>query len=118
MNALPSHSLCPLPHGVEIFELSPIPVLFQAAPTALNQIVLAVIRRIAKQLNRLANLVTKLHQPLQKLSANPAAFRSIINLELKQGGLGLLGHTQAFPPRLERSDAKVTGFTGTPKVDG
>lgn len=95
MNSLPSHRSCPLQHGVAIFELSAIPVLFQYPPASLNWIVLAVIRRIVKQLNRLANLVTKLHHPLKKLSTNAAAFPSIIDLELEQGWLGLLGQTQA-----------------------
>lgn len=125
MDSFPSHTFCPLQHGVNIFELSPIPVLFEYAPTALIRlrrgvalrIVLAVIRRIVKQLNWLANLVRQLHHPVEKLSANSATFGSVINFQLEQFCLSLLGCTQVCPPSLQGIDDKVTGFTRTPKVD-
>lgn len=60
--------------------------------------------------------IDKLHYPLQKLSAYPATFRSIIDFELDVLGRLLLAKGEAVPPLLHRIDNEITGFIRTAKT--
>lgn len=67
-------------------------------------------------MNGFPNGIDKLHNPLQKLSAYPATFRSIIDFELDVLGGLLLAKGKAVPPLLQRIGNEITGFIRTAKT--
>src|SRR6516165_298919 len=71
VHALPCHRLGPLQHRLHIDQLGPVPVQFQDAPAPLDGIILAVVRGVIQQLNRLANGIAERHHTMQKLRAFP-----------------------------------------------
>jgi hypothetical protein len=83
LNPLPRHTLGPLHHGLDIDQLGPIPVQFQDTPATLDGIVLAVVGRVLQQLDRLRNVVGKLHHTVQKLGTHAAAFWAVIHFDLE-----------------------------------
>ncbi len=92
-------------------------MLFQDAPAAFDRIVLAVIRRKVQQLNGFVDLVSELHHAVEKLGAYPAAFRSVIDLELDLGGSRLFERIQTLPPNGERIDDEIAGLVGATEVE-
>lgn len=117
MQPLPGHTLRPSHHRLHVGEQGTIPMLFETAPTALNRIVLAVVRRIVQQLHWNADVLHPLHHPIEELRAHPATFRAVVHFDLQpRYGLLLLGR-QLCPPGLEGIDDEVAGFVGTPKPD-
>jgi hypothetical protein len=117
MNALPCHTSCPSQQSLYIAQLCAIPVLFKDAPTALNRIVLAMVGRIVKQLNRLANLVCEFNHAVEELGANPTTFGAVVYFQLDTVSESLLLKRQTFPPGLQAIDDKITGFMRTAKVE-
>lgn len=65
MHSLPGHLLGLLQHRLGINQLRPMLLQLQDAPTPLNGIILAVVRGIIQQLNRLVDKVGKLHHAME-----------------------------------------------------
>ena len=78
----PSHAFCPFQHGFGSHQLGAISVLLQNAPAAFNRIVLAVVRRIVKQLDAFAGVIGEIHEALKELRTYATAFRAIVDLDL------------------------------------
>ena len=112
---LPGHPLGPLHHGLCIDQLRPIPLQLHDTPAPLDGIIFAVVRRIIQELNRLVNVVGKLHHAMQKLRPPATALRAMIPFDLPQTRGGLLGFIQGVPPGCERIHDAVTRFGGAAK---
>lgn len=90
-------------------------MLLQNTPATFDGVVLAVIGRKIKELDRFADATGKLNHSTQKLSAYAAALRSIVDFELNTLGMSLLLRGQTAPPGLQAIHDKVAGFIGTAK---
>ena len=88
-------------------------MLFENAPTAFYRVVLAVVRRIEKQLNRLSNLVCPIDHTFEELRSDTAILGAVIHFYLKQWHLLLFRWRELYPPRLQGIDDKITGLVGT-----
>ena len=97
----------------DIAQLGPIPMQFQNPPTALNRVILAVIRGVIEQLERLADGIDQLHHAMQKLCPHAAALRAVVHFELHPVNRALLLDPQPLPPSRERIDEEVAGLGGT-----
>ncbi len=117
MNPFPGHLLGPLQHRLCIDQLRPIPLQLQDTPTPLNRIILAVVRWIIQQLNRLIHVVGKLHHTMEKLCTPATALRTIVHFDLDQTRGRLLLFIQSVPLGFEHIDKEVTRFVGTAKGD-
>ena len=88
---------------------------FQNPPTALNRVILAVIRWVIEQLNGFADSIDPGHHPVEKLRAYATALRAVVHFELHTLNRAVFLGTEALPPSCERSDEEVTGLGGTAK---
>ena len=109
----PRHTLGPREHSFDIVQLGPVPMQFQNSPTALNWVVLAVIRGVVEQLDGFADGIDQLHHARQKLGPHAAALRAVVHFELHPVNHALFLDTQALPPSRERIDEEVAGLRGT-----
>jgi len=91
VETFPGHAASPGQHGVGIVEQCAIPMLLENAPAAFDGIVLAVIGRVVEQLNRLAAGIAKLDHASQKLGSHTTTLGSVIDFELDEFALLLLG---------------------------
>jgi len=117
MNPLPGHLLGPLKHRLCIDQLRPIPLQLQDTPTPLNRIILAVVRGIIQQLNRLLHVVGTLHHTMEKLCTPATALRTVVHFDLDQIRGRLLLGIQRVPLGCEHIHNEVTRFVGTAKGD-
>ena len=69
-----------------------------------------MVGRVIQQLDRLRDVVGKLHHTVQKLRAHAIAFWAVIHFDLEQLHRRLLWCLQRIPPRFEGIDNEITGF--------
>src|SRR5262249_28525221 len=112
---LPGHTLGPLHHRLYIHQLGPVPVRFQDAPAPLDRIILAMVRGLIQQLNRLANSVATWDYAMQTLCPSSTALWAIIHSDLQPRHRHLLGLLQGGPPGFERIYNAITRFEGAAK---
>ena len=86
---------------------------FQNPPTALNRVILAVIRRVIEQLDGFADGIDQLHHAMEKLRAHAAALRAVVHFELHPLNRALFLSAEPLPPGRERIDEEVAGLGGT-----
>ena len=113
--AFPRHALGPRQHRVDIAQQRSLPVQFSNAPAPFKRIVFAVIGRVVQELKGFANLVSKLHDAMEKLRAHPPAFGSVIHFQLQPFGGSLRVSRQGRPPSFQSLDADITRLGGTAK---
>ena len=86
---------------------------FQNPPTALNRVILAVIRWVIEQLDRFADGIDQLHHAMEKLRAHAAALRAVVHFELHPVNRALFLSAEPVPPGRERINDEVAGLGGT-----
>src|SRR6516225_6753096 len=118
MNTLPGHPLGPLHHRLHIDQLRPIPLQLQDTPAPLNRIILAVIRRVIQQLNRLVYVVGKLHHTREKLCPPAPALWTVVHFDLEPTRSRFCLVIQSVPLGCEGIHDAVTGFVGAAEGDG
>jgi hypothetical protein len=96
-------------------EQGAIPVLLQDTPSALDRIVLGVIRWLVGQVQSQAGLIDEIGQPLHELSAAGVIFWPIVPIQherLDQGKTSV-GH----PPEIQQTiDHEISGQRSSRKV--
>ena len=82
MEAFTGHTFRPSDHGLGIQELSAVPVLLQNSPATLSRVLLAVVRGVVEQLNRLADLVSEVDHAFEELGPLAIAFDAVVDFDL------------------------------------
>ena len=113
LNAFPGHAFGPLQPRVDRAQLGAMPMQFQNPPTALKRVILAVIRRVIEELDRLADGIDQLHHAMKKLRTHAAALWAVVHFELDPFGRALFLNAEPLPPGRERIDEEVAGLSGT-----
>src|ERR1035438_6034998 len=80
-HAPPCHRLGPLQGRGDAGQQRPVPVVLQNPPTTLDAIVLAVIRRIVRQLQGQSMAIRKRDQSVHELGPRTAYLRTVIQVE-------------------------------------
>src|SRR5512147_2458988 len=100
MVPFPGHCLSQLQHRCNLIKDGAIPVVFQDCPSALNWVVLTVVRRIIRQAEIQLITLGKLDNSFHELSAARMIFWAIILVE--QQGFDLTeALLMGLPPRFE-----------------
>lgn len=113
LDPFPRHTLGPREHGARVVQVGPVPMQFQNAPTALNRIILAVIRRVIEELDGFTDRIDPVHHALEKLGPHATALRTVVHFELHPVNRAVFRGAEALPPRRERIDEEVAGLRGT-----
>ncbi len=80
MCSFPSHGGSILDHSIKRIEQSPVPVLFQNPPTALDRVVFTMIWRIIREADSQVKALGKLHETLHELGAPTVTFGAIVQV--------------------------------------
>src|SRR6185437_6186124 len=93
-----------------------VPVLFQNAPTPLDRVVLAVVRRQVNQFHLDPMTIHELHESLHKLRARTVDFRTVVEFDLEAFDAGM--DRAAFaPPAFQSIGDEVAGLVRTTEDD-
>lgn len=84
---------------------------FQNAPTPLNRVVLAVIRRLIHQLDCHLVPVHKVHQAFQELGPGTGDFRAVVQFDV-QALDTWVGHFPFAPPEIQAIGQEVACLAG------
>lgn len=116
--ALPRHPFGPCQHRGHIHEFGAVPVPLQDAPTPLDRILLAMIRRGGQQVNWRADAIAKRHHPMETRCPPPTAFGAVLHFDLPPRPGHLLTLLSRRPPRFARVRDTITRLVGAPKGEG
>ena len=107
MLAVPGHGRGKLDYGINRVKQRSVPMVLQNAPTALNRIILAVIRWVIGQAHGESRLLHEVDHALHELGASAMVLWSIIEIEYQHADVPkALAHR--FPPALQAIDHAIT----------
>ena len=78
---LPGHRPGEAHHRLDRVQQRPVPVHLQHAPAPLDRVVLAVVRRVVRQLHHQAVLPGELHDPLEELGPAAVVLRAVVQVD-------------------------------------
>jgi hypothetical protein len=111
VGALPGHRSGEREDGVERVEEGAVPVLLQAAPAALEGVVLAVVGRGVRQAHGAVLLLGERHEAVHALGALAVALRAVVQVAHQRGDVrAAVPHGR--PPLRQAVDQAVTRHRG------
>src|SRR5262245_13502856 len=116
MQAMPGHTGREIQDRVNRIQERAVPVVFENTPTALNRIVLAMVRWVIDQTHSEAILVRELDHPPHELGAPTMVLRTVIHVDHHRRDMGEAA-AYRFPALDQPIEKTITGDLGGYLVD-